>query len=132
MSMTDPIADLLTRLRNAQMAKSETVDVPFSKVKLEIVKILKSEGYIEGYKILEDKPFSLLTVSVKYQSDRSPAIRSMRRISKPGRRVYAGKLEIPQVLGGLGITILSTSSGILTGKQAKSKGVGGEILCEVY
>jgi len=132
MSMTDPIADLLTRIRNAQMAGDETVAMPFSKGKAEIVKILEEEGYIFGHTVEHTKPFSTLTVHLKYQSEKDPIIRCLKRISKPGRRVYTRKDDIPVVLGGLGINILSTSKGVLTGKKAKQEGVGGEILCEVY
>ncbi len=132
MTMTDPIADLLTRIRNGQMAKEATVDVPFSRIKQEILGVLRDEGYILGHNLNEQKPFATLTVRVKYDADREPAIRRIRRISTPGRRVYAGKSEIPLVLGGMGINILSTSIGIMTGKKARSEGVGGEILCEVY
>ncbi len=132
MSMTDPIADLLTRIRNAQMAKDETVEMPFSKAKAEIVKILEEEGYIFGHTVNHTKPFSTLTVHLKYQSEKDPIIRCLKRVSKPGRRVYTGKGDIPVVLGGLGINILSTSKGVLTGKKAREVGVGGEILCEIY
>ena len=130
--MTDPIADLLTRLRNALMAGHEITEMPYSKIREEIVRIMKEEGYLVGYTLIEDKPVGRIKVLLKYQPDRSPAITKISRVSKPGRRVYAGKDEIPSVLGGLGITILSTSSGLMTGKAARSKGVGGEILCEVY
>ena len=132
MTMTDPIADLLTRVRNAQMARDETVEMPFSKAKAEIVKILEEEGYIFGHTVNHTKPFSTLTVHLKYQAQKEPIIRSLKRVSKPGRRVYTRQGDIPVVLGGLGINILSTSKGILTGKKAKQEGVGGEILCEVY
>jgi len=132
MSMTDPIADLLTRIRNAQMAKEETVEMPFSKAKVEIVKILEEEGYIFGHTVNHTKPFFTLTVHLKYQAHQEPIIRCLKRVSKPGRRVYTGTGDIPVVLGGLGINILSTSKGILTGKKARAEGVGGEILCEVY
>ena len=132
MTMTDPIADLLTRIRNAQMAGDETVAMPFSKGKAEIVKILEEEGYIFGHTVEHTKPFSTLTVHLKYQSEKDPIIRCLKRVSKPGRRVYTRKDDIPVVLGGLGINILSTSKGVLTGKKAKQAGVGGEILCEVY
>lgn len=132
MSMTDPIADLLTRIRNAQMAGDETVAMPFSKGKAEIVKILEEEGYIFGHTVGHTKPFSTLTVHLKYQSEKDPIIRCLKRVSKPGRRIYTRKDDIPVVLGGLGINILSTSKGVLTGKKAKQEGVGGEILCEVY
>ncbi len=130
--MTDPIADLLTRIRNALMAAHETAEIPYSKIREEVVRIMKEEGYLIGYTLLEGKPVSHIKVLLKYQPDRSPAITRLNRVSKPGRRVYAGKDEIPAVLGGMGITILSTSSGVMTGKAAREKGVGGEILCEVY
>jgi small subunit ribosomal protein S8 len=132
MTMTDPIADLLTRIRNGQMAKDATVEIPFSRIKQEILRVLTDEGYVLGHNLDETKTFTTLTVRVKYTQDREPAIRRIRRVSKPGRRVYAGKDEIPLVLGGMGINILSTSSGIMTGKKAREEGVGGEILCEVY
>ena len=130
--MTDPIADLLTRIRNALMAAHETTEIPYSKIREEVVRIMKEEGYLVGYTLVEEKPVSRIKVLLKYQPDRSPAITKLQRVSKPGRRVYAGKDEIPAVLGGMGITILSTSSGVMTGKAAQGKGVGGEILCEVY
>ncbi len=132
MSMTDPIADLLTRIRNAQMAGRESLEVPYSRVKGEIVEILRGEGYIFGHKLNQKSPCSTLTILLKYGEDRQPAIRKLERISKPGCRRYVGKLEIPQVLAGLGISILSTSRGIMTGKKAEKAGVGGEILIEVY
>ena len=131
MSMTDPVADLLTRIRNSLMARHNAATVPYSRVKAEIVKILNEEGYISGFKVDEQKPFSMLNIELKYDSNRQPAIRTIKRISKPGRRVYSGKDEIPQVLAGLGINILSTSRGMLTGKRAREQGVGGEILCEI-
>lgn len=132
MSITDPIADLLTRIRNAQTARHEATEVPFSRVKVEVLRILKEEGFVSGYKVNEKEPFSTISVVLKYDEKRQPAIRSMRRVSKPGRRVYASKDEIPLVLGGMGINIVTTSKGILTGKKAKQQGIGGEILCEVY
>ena len=130
--MTDPIADLLTRIRNALMAGHETAEIPHSKIREEIVRIMKEEGYLVGYTLVEEKPVRRIKVLLKYQRNRSPAITKLSRVSKPGRRVYAGKDEIPAVLEGLGITILSTSRGLMTGKAAREKGVGGEILCEVY
>ena len=132
MSMTDPIADLLTRIRNALMVRHAATEVPYSGLKAEIVRILAKEGYISGYKVNRGKPFSTLSIQLKYDSEQEPAIRSLRRISKPGRRIYTSKDDIPLVLEGLGINILSTSVGILTGKNAKEQGIGGEILCEVY
>lgn len=132
MSVTDPIADFLTRVRNAQMALHESMSVSHSKSKEELVKILKEEGYINGFKIEEGNPFKSISIVLKYVGDREPAIRALKRISKPGRRVYVRNDQIPTVLGGLGINILSTSRGILTGKNARSLGVGGELLCEIY
>lgn len=132
MSVSDPIADLLTRIRNAQQAYHEDVEIPFSKMKEAIVRILQEEGYVQGYKVNEKEPFKTISVSLKYVGDREPAIRRMQRVSKPGRRVYVRKDEIPPVLGGLGINILSTSRGVLTGKTARQEGVGGEVLCEIY
>ncbi|RPI25909.1 MAG: 30S ribosomal protein S8 [Acidobacteria bacterium] len=132
MAMTDPISDLLTRIRNAHQAGHDAVEVPYSRVKNAIVKILQEEGFLAGYKLNEKKPFSTLTVLLKYTAARQPAIQSIRRISKPGCRVYASKDEIPRVLGGLGVVVLSTSSGVMTGKKATERGLGGELLCEVY
>jgi small subunit ribosomal protein S8 len=132
MAMTDPISDLLTRIRNAHMAGHEAVEAPYSKVKTEIVRILQEEGYLTSYKVNEKKPFPSLTIVLKYAADRQPAIQSLRKVSTPGCRVYAGKEDIPQVLGGLGVVILSTSHGLMSGKKAREQGVGGEVLCEVY
>ncbi len=132
MSMTDPIADLLTRIRNAHLAGHDDLTAPHSKMREEVVQILQQEGYITGFHKDESGPFKQLKIELKYEKGRTPVIRKMRRISKPGRRVYAGKDEIPQVLGGLGITILSTSQGVMTGKSAIQHGIGGEVLCEVY
>ncbi len=132
MAMTDPISDLLTRIRNAHLAGHEAVEVPYSRVKNEIVKILQEEGFLAGSKLNEKKPFSTLTVLLRYTANRQPAIQSVRRISKPGCRVYASKDEVPRVLGGLGVVILSTSKGLMTGKKAQEQGLGGELMCEVY
>ena len=133
MAMTDPIADLLTRIRNAQMALHETLEIPHSRMKESIVRVLADEGYIAGYKIDETNPaFKTISVALKYMDDRAPVIRRMTRVSKPGRRVYVGKNDIPQVLGGLGINILSTSKGVMSGQSARQEGVGGEVLCEIY
>jgi len=132
MSMTDPIADLLTRIRNALLAKHPSVDVPASHMKLEIVKILKAEGYIGNFKVVEDSRQGTIQVQLKYVVAGGGAITGMERVSKPGRRVYRGKSEIPRVLNGLGITILSTSRGVMTGNTCRDKGVGGEVLCNVW
>lgn len=132
MSMTDPIADLLTRIRNGMMAKHETVDVPASKIKLEIVKILEQEGYVGGFESVDEGPQGRIRIVLKYDKDGNRPITKMQRVSKPGRRVYCGKDEIPSVLNGLGITILSTSKGVLTGTACRKQGLGGEVLCNIW
>ena len=131
MSMTDPLADLLTRIRNALMVGHEKVDIPYSKRKEDVVRILRDEGYISGYTKVEGTPFSHLNVVLKYGPERTPAIERMARVSRPGRRVYTRYKEIPQVLGGMGINIISTSKGLMTGKNAAEVGIGGEIICEI-
>ncbi len=132
MSMTDPISDLLTRLRNAQMARHATVDVPSSRMKLEIVRILRDEGYVEEFQVMESTPQDLLRVRLKYTNAGERAITGIERVSRPGRRVYCGKDEIPRVLGGLGVTIVSTPKGVLSGVACRRMGVGGEVLCNVW
>ncbi|PIE01541.1 MAG: 30S ribosomal protein S8 [Acidobacteria bacterium] len=133
MSVTDPIADLLTRIRNGHMAKHEKVDLPFSKLKYKIVRILKEEGYIKNFKEIDVKgAFPIIRVYLKYQPNGKPLINGLQRVSKPGRRVYRGKDEIPEVLKGLGISILTTNRGVMTNRRAKSEGVGGEVLCKVW
>jgi len=132
MSMTDPIADLLTRIRNALQAKHAEVDVPASQMKLEIVRILRDEGYIEGFELREDEWQGTINVRLKYLGDGTKSITGLQRVSRPGRRVYCGKNEIPQVLNGLGITIMSTSKGVMTGHACRQIGVGGEVLCNVW
>ncbi|WP_182050269.1 30S ribosomal protein S8 [Changpingibacter yushuensis] len=132
MSMTDPIADMLTRLRNANSAYHETVSMPFSKLKLSIATILEREGYIGGYTVEEATVGKTLTLQLKFGSNRERALAGVRRVSKPGLRVYAKSTNLPRVLGGLGVAILSTSSGLLTDREAKDKGVGGEVLAYVW
>jgi small subunit ribosomal protein S8 len=132
MSMTDPIADLLTRIRNAQSAGHPTVLAPRSRIKLELVKLLKSEGFIEGYVENQDDRQGRLKIFLKYDTANKAGIRGIERVSSPGRRVYVGKDEIPQVRNGLGLTILTTPRGVLTDRQARKAGVGGEILCRVW
>ena len=132
MSMTDPIADLLTRIRNARMARHRELMVPASRMKVAIVKILKDEGYIESFKVSESEPQDSIRIQLKYGSDGLSAITGLERVSRPGRRVYCGRDEIPKVLGGLGITILSTSKGVMTGTASRAAGVGGEILCNIW
>jgi small subunit ribosomal protein S8 len=130
--MTDPVADLLTRIRNANMSKHEKVDIPSSKMKVEIVKILKKEGFIKDYKLSKDNRQGMIRVFLKFTSQEEPVITGLKRISKPGRRVYVGVDKIPQVMGGVGIAILSTSKGILTCLKARKEKVGGEVLCYVW
>lgn len=132
MSMTDPIADLLTRIRNAHMANHDRLDLPSSKLKLEICRILQEQGYIAGFTMIEQSPASVLRILLRYGKQGQPAIRHVARVSKPGRRVYRGADAIPPVLNGLGIGIISTSKGLLTDRQAREQRVGGEVLCEVW
>jgi small subunit ribosomal protein S8 len=131
-AVTDPIADLLTRLRNANTANHKTVDVPASRTKLAIAQILKDEGFIEGVERLAEGPQGTLRVTLKYGPEKEKIITGLRRISRPGLRVYTGKTEIPRVLGGLGLVIISTPQGIMSGKRAKKLGVGGEVLAYVW
>ena len=133
MSFSDPIADMLTRIRNANTAKHDTVDVPASKMKIAIADILVKEGYIKGYEIVEDGVAKNLHITLKYGKDKNvKIITGLKRISKPGLRVYCGYEELPSVLGGLGIAIISTSKGIMTDKAARNAGVGGEVLAYVW
>jgi small subunit ribosomal protein S8 len=133
MTMSDPIADMLTRIRNANTAKHDTVDVPFSKMKIAIANILVDEGYIAKYDIVEDGSFNTIRITLKYGSDKNEKIiTGLKRISKPGLRVYAGKNEIPKVLGGLGIAIISTNQGVVTDREARKLAVGGEVLAYVW
>ncbi len=130
--MTDPIADLLTRLRNAILAKHDRLDVPASKLKVEICRLFKQEGFIRDYQLLSAAPASRIRIFLRYSPAGDPAIRRMRRVSKCGRRVYRGAGEVRPVLNGLGVAILSTSAGLLTDRQARERRVGGELLCEVW
>ena len=131
--MTDPIADMLTRIRNANTAKHDTVDVPSSKMKLAIAKILLDEGYIKSYELVENGKFNDIRITLKYGASKNEKIISgLQRISKPGLRVYANKEELPKVLGGLGVAIKSTNKGVITDKEARKLGVGGEVLCFVW
>ena len=133
MSMTDPIADMLSRIRNGIQAHHDRVEIPASKLKVEIAKILKSEGFIRNYALIEkDKIQATLRVDLKYSPDGEPVIHGIERISRPGRRVYRNKQEIPRVLGGLGLAIVSTSKGVLAGHEAAKSGIGGEVLCQVW
>ena len=133
MAMSDPIADMLTRIRNANTAKHDTVDVPSSKMKLAIAEILFNEGYIKKYEVIEDGIFKTIHITLKYGKDKNEKInKGLKRISKPGLRVYAGKDELPRVLGGLGVAIISTNKGILTDKEARKQQVGGEVLAFIW
>jgi small subunit ribosomal protein S8 len=132
MTMTDPIADMLTRVRNANSAYHDTVTMPHSKIKTHIAEILQQEGYIAGWKSEDGEKGKLLTIDLKYGPNRERSIAGVRRVSKPGLRVYAKAGNLPKVLGGLGVAIISTSSGLLTDRQANKKGVGGEVLAYVY
>ncbi len=134
-SITDPIADLLTRIRNGITAAKEVVDVPASRLKVECARILREQGYIAGYEVEApnaDHPGEVLRIHLKYTSDRRSAISGLRRVSRPGRRRYAGSKEVPKVQGGMGTTIVSTSRGVMTGHQARQAGVGGEVVAEVW
>ncbi len=132
MTVTDPIADMLTRIRNALMVRHDSVLVPASKMKLSIARILKEEGFIKDYEVVKGKPHRDIKVQLRYFDDNKPAISGLKRVSRPGLRVYVQKKEIPRVYGGLGIAIVSTSAGIRTGQQAWRQGSGGELLCYVW
>ena len=132
MTVSDPIADMLTRIRNAIMARHDFVLVPSSKMKLAITTILKTEGFINDYEVIRGEGHRVIKISLKYDDRNCPVLSGLERVSKPGLRVYAGHKEIPRVYGGLGVAILSTPDGVMTGQQAWRKGVGGELLCYVY
>ena len=132
MTMTDPIADMLTRIRNANVVKHETVDVPASNMKKEVARILLEEGFIRGYDVIEDGKQGIIRIQLKYGQEGERVITGLKKISKPGMRVYAANHEIPKVLNGLGISVISTSKGILTDKQARKENVGGEVICYVW
>ena len=132
MSMTDPIADMLTRIRNANMVGHESVDVPASKMKKSIAEILLNEGYIKGYDLIEDNKQGIIRIQMKYGQNKERVITGIKKISKPGLRVYAKTEDIPRVLGGLGIAIVSTSQGVITDKEARKKNIGGDVICFVW
>ena len=131
MSMTDPLADMLTRIRNGSKAKFEKVDIPSSKLKREIAKVLKEEGFIKNFKVVAEGQFEIIRVFLKYDPSRKGVIH-IRRVSRPGRRIYRGSEDIPSVMSGLGISVLSTAKGILTDKAARKAHIGGEVLCQVW
>ncbi|NLC02912.1 MAG: 30S ribosomal protein S8 [Tissierellia bacterium] len=130
--MTDPIADMLTRIRNANNAKHDSVDIPASNIKKQLAQILLDEGFVKGFDVIEDAKQGIIRVDLKYGTKKEKVISGIKRISKPGLRVYVKSDEVPRVLGGLGIAIISTSSGIITDKQARNKAVGGEVICYVW
>jgi small subunit ribosomal protein S8 len=130
--ISDPISDMLTRVRNALQARHPKVDVPSSKLKMELARIFKEEGYILNFKLVEEGPAKTIRLYLKYTATNEPVISKIERISKPGCRIYAGSKEIPKVLGGLGVNILTTSRGIMTGADARKAGVGGEVLCRIW
>lgn len=132
MQITDPIADMLTRIRNANSARHESVDVPASNLKKAVADILLEEGYIKKYELIDDGKQGIIRIILKYGANKEKVISGLKRISKPGLRVYAGKDELPKVLGGLGIAIISTSTGVMTDKKARKQGVGGEVLAFVW
>lgn len=132
MSFTDPIADLLTRIRNGHIAKHDRVDVPISKLKLAICRILQDQGFIESHAVVDTEPWKLIRVFLKYDAEGTPAITRLTRVSKPGRRVYRGADEVRPVLNGLGVGIISTSQGLLTDDEARRRHVGGEVVCEIW
>ena len=132
MSMTDPIADMLTRIRNANMVGHESVDVPASKMKKSIAEILLKEGYIKGYDVIEDNKQGIIRIQMKYGQNKEKVITGIKKISKPGLKVYAKRDDIPKVLGGLGVAIISTSKGVITDKEARKENVGGEVICYVW
>ena len=132
MTMTDPIADMLTRIRNANTVKHETVDVPASNIKKEIVRILLEEGFVRGYDVIEDEKQGIIRIQLKYGQSGERVIQGIKRISKPGMRVYTNAYEVPKVLNGLGIALISTSKGIMTDKKAREAGLGGEVIAYVW
>lgn len=132
MSMTDPIADMLTRIRNAIMAKYNRVDIPAAGLKIELAKLLKAEGYIKNYKVIKDNRQGILRIFLRYDEKAESIIQGFKRVSTPGRRVYSQSKEMPKVLNGLGINIVSTSKGLMTDRQARADNLGGEVLCSVW
>ena len=132
MSMTDNIGDMLTRIRNGGKARFDKVDIPASRMKISLARIFKDEGFIKNYKVIKDNKQGILRVYLKYDDRNKPLIQRIERVSKPSRRVYAGREELPKVQGGLGVAVVSTSKGVMTDRQARKLGVGGEVLCQVW
>lgn len=132
MTMTDPLADMLTRIRNAHQANHEKIEVPSSKLKMGVAKVLKKEGFIKNFKLIQDNKQGILRVYLKYTDEKKPVIKGLIRISKPSRRVYTGSEDIPPIRGGFGVTVMSTSKGICSHREAQEKNMGGEVLCQVW
>ncbi len=132
MSMTDPIADMLTRIRNANQALLERVDIPASRLKVELAKLLKAEGFIRAYRLIDDKKQGTLRVYLKFGAGNDRVIRGLRRVSRPGLRIYRGAKQIPRTVGALGVAVVSTSQGLMTGKAARERALGGEVMCYVW
>jgi small subunit ribosomal protein S8 len=132
MAMTDPIADMLTRIRNANMNKQDKVDIPSSNLKMELARVLKEEGYIKNFKLLKDRKQGIVRVYLKYSQEESRVITGLKRVSKPGTRVYVAADDIPRVMGGLGVAILSTSKGVMADNESRKKNIGGEVLCYIW
>lgn len=132
MSLTDPIGDMLTRIRNAILVRKKEVSIPSSRMKVEIAKVLKEEGYIQNFKAVDDNKQGILSITLKYTDENQSAITGLRRVSKPGCRIYCNRESIPKVLHGLGVVIISTSEGVATGKKCEEMGVGGEVLCHIW
>ena len=132
MTMTDPIADMLTRIRNANTALHSSVEVPASRIKTALAQILQEEGFISGYEVIDDKKQGIIRIKLRYNNGKERVITGLKRISKPGLRVYARKDEIPRVLGGLGVAVISTSQGVMVDKKARAQGLGGEVLCYIW
>ena len=132
MTMTDPIADMLTRIRNAVMARRDTVEMPSSTMKVAIARVLKDEGFVREVRVLEDRPFKMLRVDLSYTGKKEPVLTGLKRISKPGLRVYTKAAAIPRVYGGLGLAIISTPKGVMSGQQARRQNLGGEVICHVW
>ncbi len=130
--MTDPVADMLTRIRNANLAMHDQASMPASKLKIELARLLESEGYIAGWQDEGEGPDRTLTINLKYDKNRRHVISGLRRVSKPGRRIYVNRDTVPKVLGGMGVAVISTSQGLLSGQEARRRGIGGEVLCEVW
>ena len=132
MAMTDPIADMLTRIRNANMTKMDKVDIPSSNLKLELARVLKEEGYIKNFKLIKDRKQGMVRVYLKYTTEDSRVISGLKRVSKPGNRVYVSAGEIPRVMGGMGVAILSTSKGVMADRESRKMNIGGEVLCYIW